>query len=100
MSSILSPKTELTIVITTSCIKSHPSTDVIDKTIGSFSLVDGLEECPIIIVCDGYEVVRDNQREAYKKSMVHENAARNYMSYLDNILLFVFKKSIWGLQRM
>ena len=35
----------MTVLVTTSFVRSHPSTELIDIVLGSFALVPGLEAC-------------------------------------------------------
>ena len=75
---------ELTIIITTSPIKSHPSTELLDDTIGAFKLVDGLDDCDKIIMCDGYNIVEDG-KVAFKKAKVTAETIVNYTKFKDTI---------------
>ena len=50
----------LTIIITTSPIKSHPSTYILDQVIESFNFIDGLNDCKKIIICDDYKIISNN----------------------------------------
>ena len=75
---------ELTIIITTSPVKSHPSTELLDDTIDAFKLVDGLDDCDKIIMCDGYNIVEDD-KIAYKKSKVTAETILNYTKFIDKI---------------
>mmetsp|Transcript_21330 Transcript_21330/g.43797 ORF Transcript_21330/g.43797 Transcript_21330/m.43797 type:complete len:486 (+) Transcript_21330:101-1558(+) len=45
----------LTVLVQTSPLPSHPSSALIEALFRSFSRVDGLNDCNIIIVCDGCE---------------------------------------------
>lgn len=46
-------------VLVTSPARSHPSTDLVWGALGSFSLLRGLEEAPITVVCDGYRTPKE-----------------------------------------
>jgi len=48
----------LTVLIPTSPIPSHPSTDIIEETVESIRAQDELRDCEILIMCDG---VREEQ---------------------------------------
>lgn len=50
------PNSDLTIIITTSPIRAHPSTELMEKVISSFRHVNGLDQCPVLLVCDGSKV--------------------------------------------
>lgn len=64
---------QVTVLVPTSAIKSHPSTAIIDETINSIRCQPGLEDCEIILMCDG---VRDEQIGMEKR----------YGEYLQNLL--------------
>lgn len=72
----------LTIIITTSLIKSHPSTYVIDQVIESFNFIDGLNDCKKIIICDGYQIIPNNK---YKSGKITQDVATNYDLYIESI---------------
>lgn len=48
----------LSIVVVTSPIALNPDTRLIDAVINSFDLVEGLQECPLVIVADGVKLVK------------------------------------------
>lgn len=76
---------KLTVILTTSPVGRHPDTDLIDEVIGSMQLVDGVHECRLIIVCDGYrcesgEGVAFTQPK-YRVGIVDPASAANYEEY-------------------
>ena len=75
-------KLDLTIIITTSPIQSHPSTEVIDEVRNSFKLIDGLSEVHQIIVADGYLV---SDTYAPKSGKISREMANNYQIYLKSL---------------
>jgi len=86
----------LSIVITTSPIQSHPSTDVIDQVINSFDLLqldcssndtsnnnnNVLKKIQVLIVCDGYKV---NQNHAYKSGKITQQKSVDYELYVERL---------------
>ena len=46
----------LSIILTTSPVRSNPSTALIETTLESCHYCPGLLGCPLVIVCDGYKV--------------------------------------------
>jgi hypothetical protein len=46
---------KVTIVLVTSPIPSHPSTELVDGVIASFGLV-GMDKAPLIIIADGVKL--------------------------------------------
>jgi len=69
---------DLTIILTTSPIKDHPSTELLEKVFSSFLRVDGLNACRILLVCDGFKTAT-----AYRPKMgkVPEGTAEAYGEY-------------------
>ena len=58
--------TLLTIVVTTSPIRSHPSTELLERTFGTFHFAgeEFAYECPKVIVCDGCRVLEEEGGDA------------------------------------
>ena len=63
----LLPSRLLTIVVTTSPIRSHPSTDMLETLLRTFSLVPELAPCARVIVCDGFNVTDKPQNPKYRR---------------------------------
>ena len=97
----------LTIIVTTSPIKSNPSTEVLERAMQTFEL-GGSEfayECPKIIVCDGFrtqengadeqlvasgleaKVTRkhNNAKQAMRNGIVDRDQADNYRQFKRNL---------------
>ena len=74
---------DLTIIITTSPIKSHPSTNLLDETIESFLKVDGLNDCNKIIICDGYV---NNEKDKFKSGHVTSKTIIDYEKFIELIV--------------
>lgn len=72
----------LTVIITTSPVKSHPSTELLDAVRESFNLVDGLCECNQIIVADGYIVNDDGSPNKEKSGKISRELADAYEHFL------------------
>ena len=76
----------LTIILTTSPIKSHPSTTVIDLVIDSVNKhLSSENKIKIIIVCDGYKTKKSNQKSNYKSAIINDIEVDNYKQYIQNI---------------
>jgi hypothetical protein len=93
----------LTIVITTSPIKSHPSTEVIESAMATFLLAGGSNfaySCRKIIVCDGYRTYvsdakdddptttvsrRQNDKQSMRNGIVTPQQAENYAQYKERL---------------
>ena len=89
---------EISIILVTSPIVSHPSTELIEKVVSSFDLVQGLNTCSLIIVGDG---VREG-RFRPKKGSVSSEMIDNYHKYLDNLHQMTQENtdSIWSNTRV
>jgi hypothetical protein len=72
----------LSIVITTSPIQSNPSTEMIENTLKSFNLCEGLEDCDKFIICDGYVIKNKNQ---LKRGGVTNDYAQKYEQFILNL---------------
>lgn len=86
---------KLTIIITTSPIRSHPSTELLEHTMKTFGLVRGLLQCPKIIVCDGF-ILKPKVAKSNKRGFVDEDSARRYKLYIEalkSLLEVASKKS-------
>jgi hypothetical protein len=55
---------EVTIVLVTSFTGACPSTNLIEATVSSFSLVPALAQCRIVIVCDGFRTSNRRRTKA------------------------------------
>ena len=65
-SSMMPPMQELlTIIVTTSPIQSHPSTELLERTFSTFALAGEsfVYQCRKVIVCDGCRILTDNNSD-------------------------------------
>ena len=69
---------QLTVVIVSSPTFLHPSTTLVERVVTSFSCIDGLDKCPVIIVLDGF-VIRPAPRT--KKGQITEPMQAAYEGY-------------------
>ena len=77
----LSLKERLTVLLVTSPIVSHPSTELLDKVVSSFQFVTDLNSCKLIILADGVKCGKFRP----KRGSVTNEMFSNYSSYLDKI---------------
>jgi len=81
----------LTIVVTTSPIQSHPSTELLERTFETFRLAgDEFIKCHKVIVCDGCRVV-EHEKVVSKKHANDRQKLRSGIATLkqaDNYLVF------------
>jgi len=93
----------LTIIITTSPIKSNPSTEVLERAMETFVFggSDFAYECPKVIVCDGFRPQHDgdeqrstsnkvsrkhnNLKQAMRNGIVNQEQADNYRQFKQNL---------------
>mmetsp|Transcript_28369 Transcript_28369/g.90265 ORF Transcript_28369/g.90265 Transcript_28369/m.90265 type:complete len:461 (+) Transcript_28369:78-1460(+) len=75
----------LAVILTTSPVGRHPSTELIDEVIGSMQLASGLSGCDLIIVCDGYRKENSEgvpyMEPKYRAGIVDAASAVNYEAY-------------------
>lgn len=69
----------LTVVITSSPVRSNPSTRMLLECISSLNLHGGLAGCRKVIVCDGFKVRQRSQR---KLGVVTDEEAMSYKAYV------------------
>lgn len=84
----------LTIVVTTSPIMSHPSTELLQRTFGTFHLAGtAFLTCPKVIVCDGFrkqdegKVTKkhNNPKQAMRNGIVNDEQASNYVVFKERL---------------
>lgn len=80
----------LTIIVTTSPIKSNPSTELLESTFDTFKLAgdEFAYHCKKIIVCDGFRRKNDkvtqkhaNPKQAMRNGIVDSDQADNYIDF-------------------
>jgi hypothetical protein len=71
-------KSLVTIVITTSPVLSHPSLDLLERTLASFAFVPDVHECKLVIVCDGYRKRPGNIGEGADLHSVGKSPRKKY----------------------
>eukprot|EP01060_Flectonema_neradi_P035534 TRINITY_DN656_c0_g1_i1.p1 TRINITY_DN656_c0_g1~~TRINITY_DN656_c0_g1_i1.p1 ORF type:complete len:445 (+),score=35.66 TRINITY_DN656_c0_g1_i1:118-1452(+) len=86
----------LTVVLTTSPTQSNPGTDLIDAVYSTFVKIPGLEECHLIICCDGYDELGatdcSRQKLGFKRGCVSPESAAAYEGYKQNLKLGIVQK--------
>jgi len=74
---------DVTVVVTTSAIPSHPSTALLDATLSSLALCSGgLDRCEVVISCDGYTVLEDGCSSQFKWGRLAREDANAYEEFL------------------
>lgn len=77
---------QLTVIVQTSPIPSHPSLALLEALFRSFEKADGLLESRIVILCDGCEAVSDEDEAAnYKHGKASPQAVSNYQEHLKKL---------------
>lgn len=72
------PQEHLSIIITTSPIRSQPDTQVIDDSINSILAQKSLDNIHIYIICDGAKITEQNK---YKSGIITQDRMDNYVEY-------------------
>lgn len=75
---------ELTVVITTSAVQSHPSTELIEEVINSFKQCKGLYYTKKIIICDGF-IPSHTHKSSFKQGKISSTTAENYTKYIEKL---------------
>lgn len=74
----------LTLIVTTSAIRSNPSLDMLTSTLESYLRVLP-KECPTILVCDGCFTVECDKPPQHKAGRVTEEEKTKYVEYIRRI---------------
>lgn len=75
----------MTLVITTSPVKSNPDTALIEEVMHSFYYCPGLVECRKVIVCDGVNQIDDEKKPLWKSGRVTQSHVPLYDEYKANL---------------
>lgn len=73
----------MSVLVTTSPVPSNPSTMMLQAVLSSFSRVEGLTACPLVIVCDGFR--QASGKSTWKAGQITEDAAERYEGFLQNL---------------
>lgn len=88
-------KDRVTIILVTSPLLCHPSTELLEKVVDSFNFVTSLSGCRLIIVADGLKVGKFRP----KKGQVPEDMVQRYEEYLERVKTLLDREeagSIWA----
>jgi len=72
---------KISIILVTSPILVHPSTELLEKVVETFSLVEHLQRCKLLIIADGVKTGKFRP----KKGQVPQDLVEKYERYLDNL---------------
>ena len=79
----------VTVIITTSPTQSNPETDLLEAVYSTFSKIPGLDQCHLIICCDGYDNVENTDctkhKLGFKRGCINSESAIDYEQYKDNL---------------
>jgi len=81
----------LTIILTTSPVRSNPSTDMIEKVLESLELVEDIQNCRIIFVFDGYKIRDDSKitSASCRSGIISNSMIPLYEQYIENIRILI-----------
>ena len=69
----------VTVVVTTSPVRSHPETRLLEETLASArAFAAGLAGCPVVVVCDGYKV---GARSRHRSGIIAPEEESRYAEY-------------------
>ena len=74
-------KNQLTVVITSSPVPSHPSDQLLEVVLRSFSLIPGLCSCRTLVVCDGCRAHAAGARPRPRQGVYAPDAVQRYETY-------------------
>jgi len=72
----------LTVVLTTSATRGHPSPHVLEETLSSFAHAPELRQCRLVVVCDGCKV---REKVKYRSGIMPKDRALAYEEYLGRL---------------
>ena len=72
----------ITVVVTSSPIRSNPSTRMLRECLASLDRNGGLSRCRRVIMCDGFKARKRSQR---KQGVVTDEEAELYRAYVSNV---------------
>ena len=76
----------VTVILTTSPVRSHPSTYLIESAFESFKEVTDLQLCRKIVVFDGYDV---HSVKNEKRGRISSDMSDNYQEYISRVRLLI-----------
>ena len=77
---------DLTVLIVSSYSPFHPSTELLDTVISSLECIPFLEDCPKVIVLDGYiSITSELEQPEIKRGKLTQSMVDNYEIYCHNL---------------
>eukprot|EP00271_Cylindrocystis_brebissonii_P013088 TRINITY_DN32670_c0_g1_i1.p1 TRINITY_DN32670_c0_g1~~TRINITY_DN32670_c0_g1_i1.p1 ORF type:complete len:295 (+),score=11.70 TRINITY_DN32670_c0_g1_i1:210-1094(+) len=73
---------QLTVVMTTSPVRSNPSTEFLEEVFESFAFVSGLIDCPKLLIFDGYEIY---PLKSEKRGRISADMEDKYLAYIEAV---------------
>ena len=73
---------ELTIVVTTSAVRSNPSTHLVETTLASLDVFGDLSGCRRLVMCDGFKL---RPRSQPKIGVITDEEAGRYQDYVGRV---------------
>ena len=58
---------------------------MIDLVIASLDLVEGIEDCELVIVCDKMKIIEPDKKINWKSGKVNEESQSRYEQYIQNL---------------
>ena len=58
---------------------------MIDLVIASLDLVEGIEDCELVIVCDKMKIIEPDKKIYWKSGKVNEESQSRYEQYIQNL---------------
>lgn len=86
---------KLSIVLVTSPIASHPSTELLEKVVSSFKLVPELSSCRLVIIGDGVKLGKFRPKRGSVTSEMIDNY-RTYLTNIEQMIANASSDSIWS----
>eukprot|EP01064_Diplonema_japonicum_P037781 TRINITY_DN8965_c1_g7_i1.p1 TRINITY_DN8965_c1_g7~~TRINITY_DN8965_c1_g7_i1.p1 ORF type:complete len:429 (+),score=74.85 TRINITY_DN8965_c1_g7_i1:59-1288(+) len=88
---------QLTIVVTTSPTQSNPEVTLIDAVLSTFKVVEGLDQCRLVVVCDGCDIANETtskEKLGFKRGVVTSSSHGAYEEYKENLKKILPENSV------
>jgi hypothetical protein len=74
---------KLTVLMTTSPVRSNPSTEMFEAVVNTLDLVAGLNLCDMVVACDGYKISEDKEKP--RRGVILPDQVERYKEFRQNL---------------
>jgi hypothetical protein len=77
---------QITVIIVSSYSPCHPSTYLIDSVLCSLKCFSNVENCPKVIILDGYDPITESEQPELKRGKLNQDMIDKYELYCQNLI--------------